>query len=129
MAEKANEQISKPQDKEITQSMIENYQTEIKQFEQALKDKIAGKERFSKQWDRDKRIWEIKLEGAKKITPTFEYETNPEYWELIRSVIEDQVTQDTYMSEKKLEHYDVEIESLQEQIDSNKEALAKLQEE
>lgn len=128
MAEKANEQISKPTDDEITQTMVENYENEIEQFEKALESKIKAKARFEKQWERDKEIWNLKLAGAEKITPTYKFEENPRYWELMRDVINDQVVQDTFMSEAKIKEFDDSIEALKEQIQSNKDALTKLKE-
>lgn len=127
MAEKADEKISKPTDEEISSTMKENYLNEKEQFEKALKDKKEGKERFQRQWDRDKEIWELKLNGAKKITPNYEFEENPRYWELMKDVIRDQMVQDQHVSESKLKQMDEDIKSLQEQLDSINDALEKLE--
>lgn len=116
--------------KEMIEATRDKILKELEMFQNKLPEQQKGKERFVKMWERDKRMYELMLEGDnhKKIEPQWNYEKSEEYWDIRKSQLQDKYEQDKFVSERKIEEYDASIEAIQEEIESCKKQLAELDE-
>jgi len=112
---------------DIIKAQKEALVKEIELFEDNLKKVDKTEERFVKQWERDNKLWLIRLKGINKIIPIFEYEKDPEYWVLMQDVVNDQYTQDKFLSESKIKHFEIQRHDIQEELQSSIKKLLELE--
>lgn len=110
-----------------TSEAIENAKKEIEHFEQNLVSIQEGKERFTKMWERDERLYNIMINNHRKLEPVYEYEKLEEYWEIRKQQLVDKYEEDKFVSEQKIKQYDMQLEQVKEQLESTKEMLADLE--
>jgi len=128
-AEKANNAIVEDEySKDIIDGQVESIVGELTNFRDQRVKAIAGKERFLKQWDRDKELYKIMLDNFSMIPEkiTMKYEQSPRYWELKTQQFEDKYAQDKHMTEAKLSDYDRQIEAFEMEIQTAEEKLREL---
>lgn len=115
--------------KETIKAQKEHFLKEIDTFESNLKRRVEGKERMRKQWEVDKELWEIQLkdDNHMRIESLFKFEEDARYNELRKMKLQWKFEEDTHMADSQLKQADVQLEQLQEQIDSAKKALAELE--
>lgn len=116
---------------DVEKASREAIENELKNFEEQRKRAIEGKKNYEEQWNVDDQLYNIILEkpAKKEEKRTFEYEDDPKYWELRKKQLEFKYRQDKYMADAKIKQFDTQIEKMQEQIDSAKEALKDFDEE
>jgi DNA repair ATPase RecN len=104
---------------------------ELKVFTENKEGLIKGKENYLKQWEVDKRLLELQLEGdnIRPLEPKTKLETMDEYFELVKQMIAFKLRFDTFQAEQQIEGYDKQIEAMEEQIKSAEAELKKLAEE
>jgi len=103
---------------------------EISTFTENVESLTKGKENYIKQWEVDKRLAEIQLEGDNLMPfePKIPLEANKEYYELVKQKIAFKLRFDTHQAEEQLKAYDIQIATMQEQIDSSQKKLKELEE-
>jgi hypothetical protein len=115
--------------KEIEAEQERSLEREIKDFKKALEDKKKGKERFLHQVARFEELNAIIGAKMSKITPTYEFEKDPRYWELQLEEHNDKVEQQRQVYEGARKKFDLEIEHMEDTIKSSEEKLQKLKEQ
>jgi CII-binding regulator of phage lambda lysogenization HflD len=110
--------LSDPLSQEIVQGQIESTKRELADFEKARETKVKGKERYIEQAAVHKRAREVVLKGFKKLPTSFdwEYEQDPEYWELQRQMAVWKFESEDKLDESTVARHDKEIEIIDEQI-------------
>jgi hypothetical protein len=113
---------------EIMQEAIQSLEKELELHTRNLKNNIDGKERFTKQWERDQKIWTIMIDNHMKLPEhiAFEYETVPEYWELRKEQLIEKYEEDKFKTESRLKKFDIDTEAINEQIKSATDKLNEL---
>lgn len=114
--------------KATTDAMKEQYEKEIKLFTENLERLDRGKERMQEQWEVDKRIYELRLEGDNNtpVTPMLKFETLPEYQELVKKKLQWKFDQEVFMEEERQKKYERDRAQILELLESNKKELDKL---
>lgn len=122
-----NVQIQDEIGKDIIAEQIKALEREIKGFEENKQSLIDAKANYIPQWDIDKEIYEIMIEGHKKIEPTHYFEQNDRYWELRRKQLEYKYRSDKFTAESRIKGYDTQLQMIEEEIASAKKKLAEIQ--
>lgn len=114
---------------EIESKQRQQLEDELVSHEEKLDDVIKLKDRHRLQLERDRRIYEIRLEGDnfKRIEPVFKHETLDEYWNLIRDVLQDEFEENMARGEGRQRQFDQEIEYLTKEVERIKQDLADLE--
>lgn len=114
--------------KELLEQQIENLTTELKQFEDSIKETEARRERYCIQTDVDRRIWELRLEGdnCAQVTPTFKYHEVPEFWGLVKKQLQWAYEEWCAKDKGVMDRFEYEIKTSEGQIKSATEKLAEL---
>jgi septal ring factor EnvC (AmiA/AmiB activator) len=133
--EGTQEKATSPQDEvgimdefgiDAVKAAIENLKVEIEVFEQNIVQLKKDKENFEVQWECDKRVYDMVINNLKKITPEFEYETLPGYWECKKIQYQFKYRQDKHLSESKLKQYESGIEANTSELKAAKDKLKDL---
>jgi hypothetical protein len=113
---------------EALNQMKESLEKELKIFTDNRDDLIKGKENYLAQWEVDKRIAELQMEGdnLKPIDPKTPLEANDEYFELFKKKLAFKHRFDVYKAEEELKKFDTQIQVMQEQIDSAEKKLKEM---
>lgn len=79
-------------------------------FVEALEQGEKSYENYQKQWDIDKRLFELQLEhfGLEEKNYTHKLHSVPEYWDLEKTKFEYKVKQETFSAEQRLKQYEEE---------------------
>jgi len=116
---------------DIVSEFKRNAELEIKQFKQNLIDIDKAIANYSEQWDVDKKLFEIQLEGDNHhlVTPTYKYQELPLYWELVKKKIAFSFKEQNHLAKQRFKGWEIQKEQIQEQIDSSQAKLDELEEE
>jgi hypothetical protein len=107
----------------------EQLKKELKIFSDNKSDLEKGKINFSKQWEVDKRLYALQLEGdnIKPLDPKTKLEAMDEYFELVKEKIRAKQRQDEFNFNQQMEAFDKQIAVMQEQIDSAEKKLKEME--
>ena len=112
---------------EIVAEQLKSLHRELSGFEDNLKQVLEAKENYEPQWEIDKRLYEIMIEGHRKIEAQHEFEKNDEYWELRKRQLEYKFRQEKHLAESRINGYNIQIEALTKQVNSNKTKIDELE--
>lgn len=101
---------------------------ELISYAEKLEDNRKAKENYEVQWRVEEELYELRLDGdnCRKVEPTFVYEDNPRYWELVKSLTEFKFREEKHLAEQRLEDYDRQYDLLKERIAEREEQLAEM---
>lgn len=93
---------------------------EKKVFEDRIADLVKTKARFKEQWETDKRLVEMQIEGngIEFVTPERHIHKSPEYWDLQRKKLRYAFEMEKAQAESSLDGFDAQMVAVQEQLDS-----------
>jgi hypothetical protein len=117
---------------DIGAEMIENQRNSLlaqkEMFTKNIAQVKAGYDNYKAQWDIENRIWEIRVQyGTAKVTPTFEYENNSEYRELVDKMQAYKYREEKHLAEGALDGFLAQLKDLQEQLSTVEEQLKELE--
>lgn len=114
---------------DITELTKDQLKKEIENFKKNLEQLDKDKENYEKQWEVDKELHQIQLEGDNHmlINPTYKYQQNPRYWELVKEKLKYQIRQQTAQAEGYLKSIELRKKPIIEQLESSQEMLDKLE--
>jgi hypothetical protein len=112
--------------KEITEEQRKSYIRQIDGLNDNLKQLTEAKENYQVQWNIDNELYQIIINGHKKVRTDFEYENDPRYWELREKQGAFKYREAKHLAESKLKSYDTQSETIQKELNSLQEALNKL---
>ena len=110
------------------QGQKEQFEKEIKLFEENLERLETARARMVEQWKVDEELMLLQLEGDNntKVNPTYKFETLPKYNELILKKVQWRYEQEKHLEDKKTEKYELDKKNLNKQLESTRGALEKL---
>jgi glutaredoxin 2 len=112
---------------QIIERQIEVIKHELEQvFIPNLEREQKAKARMQEQWEVDKRLYEITIEGFVSCEARMKYEENPEYWALHKKKQQWKFDQEINQHEMMMKAYDQKMEELQKNIEVAQAKLAEL---
>jgi len=123
---KSVQDIEDVSDEEQVQAQIESAERELQTFKDALEQKQKEKENYAIQVENIEKIRQKQIAGYVKIEPQYEFEKDPEYWELMTNELKYKHRHERQTEEGTLKRFDAEFESIQERIDTNEAKIEKL---
>ena len=112
---------------QIGERQIEVIQQELDSvFLPNLERARKGKARMEEQWEVDKRIYELTIDGFKTCQPRMAFEENPEYWELQKQKQQWKFDQEIHQHKAMMEQYAQKEAELLENIETARATLKEL---
>lgn len=97
---------------DIKKAQAEALRKEVVLYDGNLKKVREARDNYVPQWEVEKRIWELRLENEnyKKLTPDFGYQAVPEYWDLMKKLMEWKFREESFIAEDRIKGFTTQEE-------------------